>query len=44
MENNTYTCKCGETFNSKDELKAHNKEKHGDEMAEEVDAMEPDEK
>ncbi len=40
--NDTYTCSCGEIFESKEELKEHNLETHGDEMAEKVDQMEPD--
>jgi len=38
----TYTCTCGEKFHSKEELKAHNLKIHGDEMAEAVDSMKPD--
>ena len=34
-----YTCKCGEMTHSRAELKAHNKEIHGDEMSEAVDKM-----
>lgn len=38
-----YTCKmCNDFTGSKEELKKHNKEVHGDEMAEAVDKMEPD--
>lgn len=40
--NETFTCVCGETFESRDDLKKHNLKAHGDEMADEVDRMEPD--
>lgn len=34
-----YTCACGHITHSKDELKQHNLEVHGDEKAEAVDQM-----